>query len=157
MFPFPIGRFMRDGGEGSLGIPVEDAREGALMRLFVGSLPYSTTGDELRELFSAHGTVTEANIVKDRETDRPRGFGFVEMPNDEEAKAAVRALNGHSIGGREIAVNEAQPRPARSDGGRGYGGGGGGGGYGGGGGGGGGYGGGGRSDRGDRGGGGGRY
>jgi RNA recognition motif-containing protein len=96
------------------------------MRLFVGSLPYSTTGDELLELFSVHGTVTEANIVKDRETDRPRGFGFVEMPNDEEAKAAIRALNGHTIGGRAIAVNEAQPRPARSDGGRSFGGGGGG-------------------------------
>lgn len=114
------------------------------MRIFVGSLPYTTTESELREMFSAHGDVSEASVVKDRETDRPRGFAFVDMPNEAEAKAAIQALNGATIGGRAIAVNEAQPRPARDSGGRGgYGGGGGGGrssdrgGYGGGGGGGG--------------------
>jgi RNA recognition motif-containing protein len=91
------------------------------MRIFVGSLPYSTTEDELRKLFSAHGDVNEASVVKDRDTDRPRGFAFVEMPNEAEAKAAIQALNGTSLGGRAIAVNEAQPRPARTGG---YGGGG---------------------------------
>lgn len=93
------------------------------MRIFVGSLPYTTTEDELRKMFSAHGDVNEASVVKDRDTDRPRGFAFVEMPNEAEAKAAIQALNGTSLGGRAIAVNEAQPRPARSGG---YGGGGGG-------------------------------
>ena len=127
------------------------------MRIFVGSLPYTTTESELREMFSVHGDVSEASVVKDRETDRPRGFAFVEMPNETEAKAAIAALNGTSIGGRAIAVNEAQPRPARGGYGGGSGGGGGRssdrGGYGGGGGGGGGR----SSDRGGYGGGGGRY
>ena len=93
------------------------------MRIFVGSLPYTTTEEDLRKLFSAHGDVNEASVVKDRDTDRPRGFAFVEMPNEAEAKAAIQALNGTSLGGRSIAVNEAQPRPARTGG---YGGGGGG-------------------------------
>ncbi|MBL8160332.1 RNA-binding protein [Candidatus Saccharibacteria bacterium] len=83
------------------------------MKLFVGSLPFSTTDDELRELFSAHGTVDSARVMTDRETNRSRGFGFVEMGNDDEAKKAIEALNNSDIGGRNIVVNEARPREDR--------------------------------------------
>ncbi len=129
-----------------------------MKKLFVGNLPFSTTEDELRSLFEAHGEVASAAIVLDRETGRPRGFGFVEMPNDDEAANAIQALDGHELQGRAMKVNEAQPRAPRSFGGGGGGGGfggGGRGGYGGGGGGRGGYGGGGGGGRGGYGGGGG--
>ncbi len=121
-------------------------------RLYVGNLPYSVTELDLRDLFSGLGTVTDAKIITDRETGRPRGFGFVEMATDEEARKAIEELNGRDVQGRQVAVKEAEDR--RSGGGGGGGGfggggrgGGGGGGYGGGGrgGGGGGYGGGGGS------------
>jgi RNA recognition motif-containing protein len=121
------------------------------MNIYVGNLPYSATEEEIRALFEPHGTVTRANIVMDRDTGRPRGFGFVEMANDTEGHAAIEAINGTQMGGRSLTVNEARPRESRGGGGGGYGGGGGGGnrgggggGYGGGGGGGG-YGGGGGS------------
>ncbi len=104
-----------------------------MMKLYVGNLPFSTTDDELRSMFEAHGEVSSATIVMDRETGRPRGFGFVEMSNDDQAKAAIEAMNGNSIGGRAIVVNEAKPREPRG-GGFGGGGGGGRGGFGGGGG-----------------------
>ena len=107
------------------------------MKLYVGNLSFNTTEQELHELFSQYGQVTSAQLVMDRETGRPRGFGFVEFANDEEAKAAINALNGQNLGGRDLTVNEAKPR--EGGGGRGgFGGGGGrsGGGYGGGGGGG---------------------
>jgi len=109
------------------------------MKLYVGNLSFSTSEAQLRELFAAHGTVASASLVMDRETGRPRGFGFVEFNNDEEAKAAIAALNGKSVDGRNLTVNEAKPREGGGGGGRGgFGGGGGGrGGYGGGGGGGG--------------------
>jgi RNA recognition motif-containing protein len=111
-------------------------------RLFVGNLPYSVTELELRDLFGALGTVTEAKIVTDRDTGRPRGFGFVEMSSDAEAKKAIDELNGRDVQGRPIAVREAEERRGGAGGGgggrAGHGGGGGGrGGYGGGGGGGG--------------------
>ena len=112
-------------------------------KLFVGNLDFKITENELQDAFAAHGTVMEANIVTDRETGRPRGFGFVTMSTPEEAQKAIDALNGKELGGRALSVNVARPREERSGGG---GGGGGGrrGGYGGGGGGGrGGYGGGG--------------
>ena len=83
------------------------------MNIYVGNLPYSTTPDELQELFSAYGEFAAARIVNDRETGRPKGFGFVEMPNDNEANAAIEALNGNDIGGRKAVVNEARPREAR--------------------------------------------
>jgi RNA recognition motif-containing protein len=120
-------------------------------RLYVGNLSYSITELDLRELFAPLGTVTDAKIITDRETGRPRGFGFIEMSTDEEAKKAIDELNGRDVQGRQVAVKEAEDRRGGSGGG----GGGGGGGYGGGGrgGGGGGYGGGG----GGRGGGGGGY
>ena len=83
------------------------------MNIYVGNLPYSTTPDELREVFAAFGEVAAARIVTDRETGRAKGFGFVEMPSDEEAKKAIDALNGNEIGGRKAVVNEARPREAR--------------------------------------------
>jgi RNA recognition motif-containing protein len=107
------------------------------MKLYVGNLSFSTTEAELRELFAAHGEVSSASLVMDRETGRPRGFGFVEFPNDDDARAAMAALSGKNVGGRDLTVNEAKPRESRGGGFGGGGGGGGRGGYGGGGGGGG--------------------
>ena len=83
------------------------------MNIYVGNLPYSTTQDDLRDVFSAYGEVNAARIVNDRETGRPKGFGFVEMNNDEEARRAIEALNGNDIGGRKAVVNEARPREER--------------------------------------------
>jgi hypothetical protein len=129
-------------------------------KLYVGNLPYSVRDSDLEQAFSEFGAVTSAKVMMDRETGRSKGFGFVEMGSDAEAQAAVNGMNGQSLGGRSVVVNEARPmesRPPRSGGygggGGGYGGGGGsgGGGYGGGGGGtgggGGGYGGGGGGRR----------
>jgi cold-inducible RNA-binding protein len=112
------------------------------MKIYVGNLPFSATESEVRDLFAQHGTVETVALPTDRETGRPRGFGFVEMPQAEATKA-IEALNGFTMGGRQLRVNEAQDRPRTGGGGRpgggGYrGGGGGGGGYRGGGGGGGG-------------------
>ncbi len=136
-------------------------------KLYVGNLSYQVDSSELEQLFGQHGTVTSAQIINDRDTGRSKGFGFVEMASDDEAQAAIAALNGQEHGGRALTVNEARPREERGGGGGGgrggFGGGGGGGGrggYGGGSGGGGGGGGrggyggggGGRGDRGDRGG-----
>ncbi|MBE6375965.1 MAG: RNA-binding protein [Lentisphaeria bacterium] len=83
------------------------------MNIYVGNLPYSTTPDDLREVFEAFGEVAAARIVNDRETGRAKGFGFVEMPNNEEAQKAIEALNGNDIGGRKAVVNEARPREPR--------------------------------------------
>ena len=120
-------------------------------KMYVGNLSYDATDTEIRELFEAHGTVSDVFIVKDRESGRPRGFAFVTMSEKSEMDAAIEALNGAEFMGRNLAINEARPREERSGGG----GGGGRGGFGGGGGGRGGFGGGGRGrggDRGDRGG-----
>jgi len=103
-------------------------------KLFVGNLSFQTTENDLQDAFAAHGTVVEANLMMDRMTGRPRGFGFVTMSTAEEAQKAIEALNGKEVGGRALTVNVARPREERSGGG---GGGGGRGGYGGGGGGGG--------------------
>jgi cold-inducible RNA-binding protein len=127
-------------------------------KLYVGNLTYNVNETDLQELFSHYGTVQSAQVIVDRETNRSKGFGFVEMGSDAEAQAAIQGLHEHEYDGRRLTVNEAKPREARGGGG-GYGGGrsGGGGGYGGGrSGGGGGYGGG-RSGGGGYGGGGGRY
>lgn len=86
------------------------------MKLFVGSLPFETTEQDLQKLFSAHGTVASAKIITDRETGRSRGFGFVDMPTEAEAKAAITALHGSNVGGRQIAVNEARPMEKRGGG-----------------------------------------
>jgi len=79
-------------------------------RVFVGNLPFSATEDQLRELFAAHGEVSSVEIVKDKFTERSRGFGFVEMATDEGATAAIAALNQHEMEGRPLTVNEARPR-----------------------------------------------
>jgi RNA recognition motif-containing protein len=104
-------------------------------KLFVGNLSFNTTENELQDAFAAHGTVMEANLMMDRATGRPRGFGFVTMSTPEEAAKAVEAMNGKSIDGRALTVNIARPREERPAGGGGggggrrqYGGGGGGGG-----------------------------
>ena len=143
-----------------------------MKNIYVGNLPFSATEAEVEELFAQFGAVARVNLPTDRETGRPRGFGFVEMANDQEGDAAIQGLNGTMMGGRSLRVNEARPREGGGGGGGGGGGygggrgggggrgrggyGGGGGGYGGGGGGGGGYGGGGGRG-GDRGGGGGGW
>ncbi|MGD9943330.1 MAG: RNA recognition motif domain-containing protein [Burkholderiaceae bacterium] len=111
-------------------------------KIYVGNLPWRATDAQLSQLFGNHGEVTDAKIVTDRETGRSRGFGFVTMASDEAAQAAIRALNGYSLEGRSLVVNEAREQAGGGGGGRRPGGGGygGGGGNGGGGGGGGGYG-----------------
>jgi RNA recognition motif-containing protein len=99
--------------------------------LYVGNLSYNTSQERLQELFEEFGEVISANVITDRETGRSRGFGFVEMENEDEANAAIDALNGQEVDGRTLTVNEARPRANRG-GGRGRGGGGrgrGGGGY----------------------------
>ncbi|MBI4694931.1 MAG: RNA-binding protein [Gammaproteobacteria bacterium] len=80
------------------------------MNIYVGNLPYTITEEELRSTFERHGTVTSAKIVIDRETGRSKGFGFVEMPNQEEAEAAIKALDGAPLNGRPARVNPAKPR-----------------------------------------------
>ena len=80
------------------------------MRIYVGGLPYSTNSQGLRDLFSEKGEVTDATVVEDRSTGQSKGFGFVEMPNASEAQAAINQLNGQSMGGRSLSVNEARPR-----------------------------------------------
>ena len=119
-------------------------------KLYVGNLPYSVRDQDLEQAFSQFGAVTSAKVMMERDTGRSKGFGFVEMGSDAEAQEAINGMNGQSLGGRSIVVNEARPmeaRPPRSGGG-GFGGGGGyGGGRSGGGGGGGGYGGGGGGGR----------
>ncbi|WP_210543178.1 RNA-binding protein [Rhodoferax sp. PAMC 29310] len=119
-------------------------------KLYVGNLPYSFRDEDLQQAFAAHGTVTSAKVMMERDTGRSKGFGFVEMASDAEAQAAINGMNGQQYGGRGLVVNEARPmeaRPPRTGGGGfggggGYGGGAGGGGGRSGGGGGGGYGGG---------------
>jgi len=81
-----------------------------MYKLFVGGLPYSTTDEELNELFASHGTVASAVVVKDRETGRSKGFGFVEYESDDEGKAAEQALNNSDLSGRTITVNQARPK-----------------------------------------------
>lgn len=84
-------------------------------RLYVGGLPYETTDDELKELFSEAGAVDSAKVVTDRYSGRSRGFGFVEMTNDDEAQKAIDSMNGKQVGERTITVNEAKPMGERSE------------------------------------------
>jgi RNA recognition motif-containing protein len=99
-------------------------------KLYVGNLSFETTENDLQDAFAAHGTVVETNLMMDRATGRPRGFGFITMSTPEEAQKAIAALNGSQLGGRALTVNIAKPREERSGGGgrREYSGGGGGGG-----------------------------
>jgi len=86
-------------------------------KLFVGNLSFNTTENDLNDLFAAHGTVTETNLMMDRDTGKPRGFAFVTMSSDEEAQKAIAALNGKDVDGRALTVNEARPREERPPGG----------------------------------------
>jgi len=86
-------------------------------KLFVGNLSFNTTENDLQDAFAAHGTVVEANIMMDRASGRPRGFGFVTMSTPEEAQAAITAMNGASLDGRNLTVNEARPKEERAGGG----------------------------------------
>jgi len=83
------------------------------MNIYVGNLSYDTRDDNLRDAFAAYGTVDEASVISDRESGRSRGFGFVEMPDPEEAQKAIAALDGTDLDGRTIKVNEARPKPDR--------------------------------------------
>lgn len=80
------------------------------MNIYVGNLPYNTTDSDLEQAFAAHGAVDRAKVIIDRNTGRSRGFGFVEMANDDEGRAAIEAMNGQDMGGRALNVNEARPR-----------------------------------------------
>ncbi|MFL2536126.1 MAG: RNA recognition motif domain-containing protein [Candidatus Azotimanducaceae bacterium] len=84
------------------------------MKIYVGNLPFKMTLEELSEMFEAFGGVADAVIINDRETGRSKGFGFIEMSEDQAAKAAIDALNGKDVGGRALTVNEARPREERS-------------------------------------------
>ncbi len=83
------------------------------MNIYIGNLPYNISEDELRELFAAHGEVSSANIITDRESGRSKGFGFVEMPDKAQGESAINALNETNVQGRNLRVNEARPRPDR--------------------------------------------
>ena len=88
-----------------------------MKNIFVGNLSFGATEDSVKSLFEAHGAVDKVNIITDRDSGQPRGFGFVEMPNDAEADRAIAALNGTDLGGRTLNVNEARPKAERSSGG----------------------------------------
>jgi len=85
------------------------------VNIFVGNLAYSATDHDLRQLFEQYGVVDKVNLITDRDTGRPRGFGFVEMPDSQAAKAAIQGLQGKELGGRAITVNEAKPREPRRE------------------------------------------
>lgn len=90
-----------------------DAWEPVVISIYIGNLPYDATEDQVVDLFKPFGEVNRAALVKDRETGRPRGFGFVEMPNDDEARAAIEGLSGKDYEGRPLTVNEARNRSAQ--------------------------------------------
>jgi RNA recognition motif-containing protein len=85
------------------------------VNIFVGNLAYSATDHDLRQLFEQYGVVDKVNLITDRDTGRPRGFGFVEMPDSQAARAAIQGLQGKELGGRTITVNEAKPREPRRE------------------------------------------
>ena len=93
---------------------MDNATQGTGTRLYVGSLPYSTTDDQLKDQFSAAGTVVSAHVIIDKMSGRSKGFGFVEMATKEEAMKAIEMFNGQDMGGRNIVVNEARPMEARA-------------------------------------------
>jgi len=90
-----------------------------MKNIYVGNLSFATTEQALRSLFEEYGTVDRVNVVADQETGKPKGFAFVEMPNDAEAEKAMAAVNGRDVGGRTLAVNEARPKTDRPGGGSG--------------------------------------
>ncbi|MBV9087398.1 MAG: RNA-binding protein [Acidobacteria bacterium] len=88
-----------------------------MKNIYVGNLSFGATEDEVRSLFEQHGAVEKVTLVRDRDSGQPRGFAFVEMPNDSEAEAAISAVNGANLGGRSLNVNEARPKTERAGGG----------------------------------------
>lgn len=88
------------------------------MNIYIGNLPYNTSEDDLRDLFSAHGEVSSVNIIIDRDSGRSKGFGFVEMPDKAQAESAINAINQTDVSGRSVRVNEARPRNDNRGGGR---------------------------------------
>jgi RNA recognition motif-containing protein len=92
------------------------------MKIYIGNMSFDTTEETVRSAFEAYGEIASINLISDRDTGRPKGFGFVEMANDEHAKAAIAGLNGTDMGGRTVNVNEARPRPEGGGGGGGRGG-----------------------------------
>ena len=88
-------------------------REDDTLRIYVGNFGFDTSEQEIRGAFEAHGEVQEVSMIQDRDTGRPKGFAFVEMPTESEAQAAIGALNGQEFGGRPVTVNEARPRASR--------------------------------------------
>lgn len=91
-------------------------------KLYVGNMGYNVSKEDLEQMFAAHGTVTSVQVITDRDSGRSKGFGFVEMDSDQEAQAAIEALNGKSMDGRNLTVNEARPQESRGGGGGGGGG-----------------------------------
>ncbi len=83
---------------------------GEKMNIYIGNLPYNTSEDDLRDLFSAHGEVSSVNVIIDRDSGRSKGFGFVEMPDKAQAESAINAINQTDVSGRSVRVNEARPR-----------------------------------------------
>jgi RNA recognition motif-containing protein len=86
-----------------------------MYKLFVGGLPFSTTSEELEQIFAEFGTVASAKVITDRDTGRRKGFGFVEFENDDEGKKAEKEMNGKEVGGRSVTVNEARPKQPREN------------------------------------------
>lgn len=121
-------RFRPSSSSGFHGSSSGRVRVFRMIKLYVGNLPFSTSDEDLRQLFEQHGQVLSSSIVMDRETGRSRGFGFVEMADPEQGKAAITALHGTQMAGRDLTVNEARPKESRPGGGFGGGRGGGGGG-----------------------------
>lgn len=91
-------------------ICVNNKKDVTVLNIYVSNLPYRLSNEELRDIFAAYGEVSRVKIVKDKETNRSKGFGFVEMPNDDEGKMAIAELNDKDVGGRALRVNEARPR-----------------------------------------------
>ena len=96
-----------------MGLSFEIIEDDLYMNIYVGNLSFRTDDEELREVFAEFGDVASAKVIMDRETDRSRGFGFVEMDSDDEGKAAIEALDGAEVSGRNLRVNEAKPRERR--------------------------------------------
>ncbi len=91
-------------------ICVNNKKDVTVLNIYVSNLPYRLSNEELRDIFAAYGEVSRVKIVKDKDTNRSKGFGFVEMPNDDEGKRAISELNDKDVGGRALRVNEARPR-----------------------------------------------
>jgi len=95
--------------------PIFTHEKDLCVNIFVGNLAFSATDHDLRQLFEQYGVVDKVNLITDRDTGRPRGFGFVEMPDSQAARAAIQGLQGKELGGRAITVNEAKPREPRRE------------------------------------------